>query len=186
MKAVFLTFMATISAVAFATSLFFNSMLGMFGLTTVAVDKLSKLTAASQVLDTVKSRHKNKKLQTSKKFIKKASKKIASTAVAAATVGTVAVAVAMVKLEIDDYCEDKKQLQDDDNALYSTNIEFNLSQCITEANADSKVIYSEAKEAVRAAASKAVQVTVDATSEQLKRARNYMTDVFEFYDKSID
>ena len=96
----------------------------------------------------MKKRHKTKKLGVSKKYVKRSSKKIASSAVAAATIGTAGVVITIAGLEVYDYCEDKEELNEDENILYSKNEEFNYSECLTATSEDSKKIIYSVKEAV--------------------------------------
>ncbi len=186
MKAIFITFTATISVVTFAGSLFLNTILGAFGYTAVAVNTLQKLTATSQVMKTIKTRHKDKKLKKSKRFVKRASRKVATTTAAAATIGTIAVAVTMVSLEVADYCEDKKELQEDENIIFGTNKKFEFQQCIDEAEEDSKTILDEVKNDAIKMGSKAFEATKAFGAKQLKSASDYTLRVFEFYDNATD
>lgn len=59
--------------------------------------------------------------------------------------GTVAVAVTMISLEVADYCEEKQQLQEDANILYGTQTEFDLQQCIEGGKEDSRRLFNQPK-----------------------------------------
>ena len=51
----------------------------------------------------------------------------------------------MASFEFYDYCEEKKDFQEDTNMLNGTNEEFNYEQCIEEGYDDSKVLMAELK-----------------------------------------
>jgi len=127
----------------------------------------------------MKKRHSQKKLNVSRKFAKKSTKRVATTALAAATVGTVAVAVAMASLEVDDYCEEKKELQDDANILYVTDVEFDIEQCIEEGKEDSKAILQELKESSVTAVSNAFDETMKYGGEKWAAIREACVDAFQ-------
>ncbi len=145
MKTIFLTFSVTVAAVTVAASLFLNTILGAFGLAVTSIETLQKLQASQQVVQRMTERHDQKKRKAAKKLAERSTKRVASTALAAATIGAVAVAVTMISLEVADYCEEKKEIQEDANLLNATQIEFNLEQCIEEGKEDSKAILSEMK-----------------------------------------
>ncbi len=165
MKEIFLTFFTTVALVAVAASLFLNTILGVFGWTATSIDTMHNLKASHQVVERMKKRHDQKKLKATRKFTKRAAKRVASTALAAATVGTVAVALTMTSLEVSDYCEEKQVLQEDDNILYGTQIEFDLEECIEEGKEESKVILSQLKNSSVKAVSSAFNSTVQYSAE---------------------
>jgi hypothetical protein len=80
----------------------------------------------------MKDRHKVKKDNVSKRFVKKSGKRIASTAVAASTIGTVAVVLTVASLEVSDYCDENRELLEDENILYGTEKEFDYHSCLEE------------------------------------------------------
>ena len=128
-KTILITFTTTAGALAFAANLFLNSILGMFGLAATSVETLSKLQASHEVVQKMKSRQLRKQKQISKRFVKRSGKRVASGALAAATVGTVAVVAAMTTIEIAGYCEEQKELQADMDIINGTSTEFDLDRC---------------------------------------------------------
>jgi hypothetical protein len=166
MKTIFFTFTTTVAALFFAASLFLNSILGAFGLVTTSVDALTKLQSSQKIVEQMKTRHKAKKLDVTKSFAKRSSKKIASTALAAATIGTVAVVVTVASIEVADYCEDKKSLQEDSNILYGTNHEFDFDHCLEEAKEESKIILDEIKLSMIESVNTAMDTTIEYSNEQ--------------------
>lgn len=148
-KTIFLTLSSTITVGAFIASLFLNSILATFGLVSTSIDSLHKLQESKKVVEQMKSRHKAKKKNFSKKFTKRAGAKLSSTATSAIPIiGLVGAIVAVAGLEASYYCEDKKELQEDENLLFGTNESFDNEQCLIEAQQDSKQVIAEAKDAV--------------------------------------
>jgi hypothetical protein len=166
MKMILLTFTTTAAALFFAASLFLNTILGVFGLATTSVETLSKLQSSQKVVEQMKTRHKAKKVDVTKNFAKRSSKKIASTALAAATIGTVAVVVTVASIEVADYCEEKKSLQEDANILYGTKNEFDFNHCLEEAKEESKIMLEEIKLSTEEAITTAMDSTVEYSNEQ--------------------
>ncbi|MFK5984367.1 MAG: hypothetical protein QM479_02930 [Pseudomonadota bacterium] len=138
MKIILLTISMTIVVIALSASVLHHSILGIFGLTIEHIDMMQNLKASQQIVKEMKKRHQTKKINVSKKFVKKASKRVSSSALAAATIGTVAVAITVTSIEIIDYCGEKQELQKEANILYKTNTEFNFKQCLEEGKDDSK------------------------------------------------
>ena len=158
-KTILITFTTTMGTLALAAFLFLNSILSMFGLAATSVGTLATLQASQRVVDTMKARHAQKKTRITKHFLKRSGRRMASTALAAATVGTVAVVAAMTTIEVSDYCDEKKALQDDANLLYGTNVEFDLDRCLDESAEDVKAIIAQATDAVTAKVSDAFDYT---------------------------
>lgn len=102
-----LTSSGTLIIIFLSSWLFLNSLLAMFGLAVTSIHTLKNLHASQNVVNHMKQRHQVKKRHLTNAFTKRSAKKITSTALAAATIGTVAVAITMVSLEVSDYCEQK-------------------------------------------------------------------------------
>jgi|TARA_B110000208_G_scaffold101112_1_gene126070 cytochrome c biogenesis factor len=166
-KTIFMTISATLIVVTFVVSTFLNGILGLFGLTSTSVETLNSLKNAKHSVENLKKRHKAKKLSVSKKYVKRASKKIASSALAAATIGTAGVVVIIAGLEASDYCEDEKELNKDENILYGKNKEFNNQECLDTANENTKQIIQSVKETVPKVADEAWEKTKNYSSQTL-------------------
>lgn len=136
LKTILITFTTKAGALALAANLFLNSILGMFGLAVTSAEALTKLRTSQPVVEIIKDRHKQKQTRAAKRLIKRSSKRVASAALTAATVGAVAVTAVMASMEISDYCDQKRPLQDDAGVLYDTDVEFDLEQCLDESAAD--------------------------------------------------
>jgi len=163
MKTVAVSVAATLGVVALSATLFLNSLLGLFGLAATSVSALQQLSASQRVVEQLKSRHQQKKLNVSKRLATRAPRRVASTALAAATLGTVAVALTLTSLELADYCEEKQALQDDENLLYGRSIEFDFEQCFVEAEEESKAILMELKNSSFSAVAEVFSGTLNAS-----------------------
>jgi hypothetical protein len=161
-----LTASITLATASLAASIFLNSILGLFGFAATTVESLNNLRASQQVLEKVKQRHTRKKTRVTKRLVKRSGKRVAGTALAATAMGTIGVAVAMTGLEIHDYCEDRRELQDDANLLYSTKIGFDEEQCLEESLNDAELILSSATEEVQSSVSEAYESTSDYSAEK--------------------
>ncbi len=159
-RTVLLTFTLTVAAIAVAASLFLNAILGVFGLAATSVAAVRNLDATHQIVESMRQRHSDRKREVTRKFASKTGKRVASAAFAAATVGTAAVAVGVVGMEVDDYCDEKKELQKEADILYGTRTEFAADRCFEEATADAKAIFEE----VMASVPKVVSDAMDASS----------------------
>jgi len=168
---------------------FLASFLGLFGYSAVALEDFRKLTASKQVVDKMKTRHKTKKVNATKKFYKRAGKKVSAAAVSAATLGTVAVIGTLTYLEVSQYCEEQKvqkELIDDENILFSTNELFDNEACLGIAKEDSVAITNEAIEAIKIAAVNASDQIVDEANDFLEPTRKELIKLFEYIDESFN
>jgi cytochrome c biogenesis factor len=145
LKTIFVTITATFTAVTLTATLSLNSIIGAFGRTAIPLATLAQLQASQRIVEAMKTRHIRKNNRVTKRFIKRSGRRVASTALAAATFGTVAVAATMTAVEVMDHCEQKAELQDEANILYGTDIEFDFQQCIQESTDNAKAILTEAK-----------------------------------------
>ena len=85
-KTIFFTFTATMAVVTLVATLFLNTILGAFGLAATSIETLQNLKTSQQIVKRMKTRQAQKKLKVTKRFAKRPAKRIASAAVAAATV----------------------------------------------------------------------------------------------------
>ena len=186
MKTIFLTFTATLAALSFAATLFLNTILGTFGLVTTSVDTLDKLKSSQVVMDKMKTRHQAKRLTATKKLAKRSSRRVASASLAAATIGTVAVAITMTGFEIHDYCEDQASLQIDNNILYGTTDEFNLDACLEQGKEESKRILTEVKQSASESVNNAIDSAAQYSNEQWLVLAESNADAVESTSQTID
>jgi len=172
----------TVITVALIAKFFLSGFLGLFGYSAIALEELQKLTASRQVVDKMKARHKTKKVNATKKFYKRAGKKVSATALSAATLGTVAVVGTLTYLEISQYCEEQKELIDDENILFSTNQSFDTEVCLSSAKEDSIAITSEALAGIKAAVVDASDHIIDSANDLLEPSRKELIKLFEYID----
>ncbi len=178
MKTILLSISMTIAVITFTFSVFLNSILGAFGLAVTSVDTLQNLKVSQQIVKKMKTRHKTKKVNISKRFVKKASKRVSSSALAAATIGTVAVAVTATSIEVIDYCGEKKELQEDANILYETNTEFDYKQCLEEGKEDSKYILDEVMNNSISLVTNALNATSQYSSEKWDKLKEGSINIY--------
>jgi hypothetical protein len=159
MKTVVLTFTFTIIAIALSAKIFFTSILTGLGYTVTTIDSLNKLNHSQQIVEKVKKRHKSKKIKATKTFVKNSGKKIATSAIAASTVGTLAVIGAVTAFEMREFCDEKKELLEESNILHDTDIKFDYSVCLKDAKEDSKKFIDEVTDNVSLASSELIKNT---------------------------
>lgn len=186
MKTIFLTFSATVAAVSFAATLFLNTLLGTFGLVTTSVDTLNKLKSSQIVMDKMKTRHQIKKRNVTKKLAKRASRRVASASLAAATIGTLAVAATITGFEIVDYCEDKESLHIDSNILYGTTDEFDFEACIEEGKSESKRILTDVKQSSNQLLNEAMNSAVRYRNEQWQALKEAHQDTLLSANQTLE
>lgn len=165
-------FLLTFVIFGLVIKFFLNGLLGIFGFTAIPVQMLSQLNHSKQIVDKMKTRHKGKKYNASKRFVKKSGKKVAATAVSAATIGTVAVIGTLTYLEISQYCDEQRELMIDENLLYDTSSTFDLSACLVEAKKDSTAIADEAWLSIK-----------QSSDDFFEPSRQAMVELFESIDQ---
>ena len=158
-KTVIITIASTITIGSLVLYLFLNSILGTFGLAATSIETLNNLQESKKILEVIKTRHTTRKLNISKRFIKRSTKKVTASAVSAASIGTAAVVITVAGLEILDYCDEKKELHDEDNILFKRDDVFDYSECLNQAQDDSTEIIASVKESVPEMVSKAWEST---------------------------
>lgn len=179
MKSIITSISLSLAASSLVFTLFINSILGFFGLATVSTEALKGLKSSQQIVDKVKQKHEEKKKYAAAEFKKRASKKVLSTAVAAASIGTVAVATTMIGLEVYDYCEAKKDLHENDKILYGHSSEFNFETCIEEGKEDSKVMFTDLMDSSVESVSSAIKSSAEYSAEKWAAIKQVSGEAFE-------
>ncbi|MBQ0724479.1 MAG: hypothetical protein KBT50_01700 [Cycloclasticus sp.] len=164
-KTMLLTVSVTSIIIFLSVWLFLNSLLATFGLAATSIHTLKNLYASQSVVNQMKQRHQVKKRNLTTAFTKRSAKKIASTALAAATIGTVAVAITMVSLEVSDYCEQKKSLHEDETILYATDSTFDFDQCIHDGQEDSKRLWQQVMESTNNSVNQALNAPIELSDQ---------------------
>lgn len=144
-KSIFISISATTAVLSFCFYLFITPLLGLFNLTTVSIGKLQQLEASQAIFSRLKEQHGIKKKAARKKYITKLGKKLGSSSIAAATIGTVAVATTTVYFASIDYCEQQEEILAFDNVVESENIVFDHDRCLDLAKADAVELISDIK-----------------------------------------
>jgi hypothetical protein len=170
----------------FVVSTFLNSILGLFGLASTSIETLNDLRNSKQIVENIKTRHKAKKINVTKRFVKRSSKKIASSAVSAATIGTAGVVVAIGLLEAKDYCEDKKELHEDEKILFGIKDEFDSDKCFNAAKKDTKEIIISVKDAVPEIVDEAWEDTKDFSNETWEATKEMSADAWGASLKTLE
>jgi hypothetical protein len=186
MKPILLTFTTTIAALTFASTFFLNTLLGTFGLAATSIDTLNTLKSSQMVVDKMKTRHHIKKQALTKNLAKRSSRRVASASLAAATIGTVAVAVTMTGFEIHDYCEDKASLQNEQNILFGTSNTFDFESCIEEGKIESKRILLDVKAAASEHVNNAIESTAQYSHEKWNALKESNNNTFSSVDKATN
>lgn len=179
-------FFISISA-AIAVKFFFSSILGLFGYAAIPVENLTQLSQSKKVVQKMQGRHKIKSANVSKRFIKRSGKKVAVTAVSAATIGTVAVIGTLTYLEVSQYCDEKKVLNEDANILFNTDEIFDMQACLEQGKQDSAQFANEAWQNVKESSNDAIDDILNSIEksgdELLDPSRKATAELFESIDK---
>jgi len=134
-KVILGTITITLIVMTIVASLFMNIILGFFGQGVVSLEAIQGLKASEQIVKKMKNRHKTKRVNLTKRLVKKSSKKIAASSVAA-TVGPAGVILVLGYFEAEDYCHRQGELLADENILFGTNKEFDIKTCLSTAKVD--------------------------------------------------
>ena len=183
MKAVISTLLLTVFAAFIALKFFFSGIFALFGYAALPIEQLSKLTHSKKIVQKMQSRHKTKSANVSKRFIKRSGKKVAITAVSAATIGTVAVIGTLTYLEISQYCDEKRVLNDDANILFDTKEQFDLQACLEQGKQDSAHFANEAWQSVKSSGSEILDNIEKSSDELLDPSRKATVELFESIDR---
>ncbi|MFT5760438.1 MAG: hypothetical protein ACI9LM_005224 [Alteromonadaceae bacterium] len=183
MKAVLSTLMVTIMSGVIVIQFFFSSLLSFFGYAVLPIESLNSLTHSKKIVQKMQHRNKAKSANVSKRFIQRSGKKVAVTAVSAATIGTVAVIGTLTYLEISQYCEDKQVLNEDANILFDTDKEFNMNACLEQGKKDSAQFANEAWLSIKETSSDVLDSIEKTSDEMLDPSRKATTELFESIDE---
>lgn len=178
-KVVLGTFLATCAAIALGATLFLNSALGLFGLVSTSLVNLDNLRESKQIVNRIKQRHRVRKANVSRRFVKKSSRKAASTALAASTIGTVAVVLTVTSLEVMDYCDEKRELLEEENILFGTHRKFDYDSCLQEGREESKKIMESVRSDVSIAVKETWRDTKKYSNEKWDEIRRSTLDALD-------
>lgn len=182
MKAVISTLMVTIFTGVIIFKFFLTSLLTFFGYAVLPIESLKGLTHSKKIVQKMQQRHKVKSANVSKRFIKRSGKKVAVTAVSAATIGTVAVIGTLTYLEVSQYCEDKQVLNEDANILFSTDTQFDMNACLEQGKQDSAHFANEAWQSIKETSLEVLDSMEQTSDELLDPSRKATAELFESID----
>ncbi|MGL1958898.1 MAG: hypothetical protein OCD00_16470 [Colwellia sp.] len=181
------TIISTLSLTLFvgfiSVKFFFASVLGFFGYAALPIDALKNLHQSQRIVQKMKARHKTKSANVSKRFIKRSGKKVAITAASAATIGTVAVIGTLTYLEISQYCDDQRMLNEDENILFTTETVFDMQACLEQGKQDSANFANEAWQNVKDSSDDVFSHIKKSTDDFLDPSRKATVELFESIDK---
>jgi hypothetical protein len=166
-----------------AVKFFLSSIFTLFGFIALPIDDFSRLNHSKQIVQKMQNRHKVKTANVSKRFIKRSGKKVAITAASAATIGTVAVIGTLTYLEISQFCDDKRILNDDANILFDTQQEFDMQACLEQGKQESAEFANEAWQNVKSSGNDMIDSFEQSTDEFLDPSRKATVELFESIDK---
>ena len=183
MKAVLSTIFVIFFSAFIAVKFFFSSIFALFGYAALPIENLASLTHSKKIMQKMQSRHKTKSANVSKRFIKRSGKKVAVTAVSAATIGTVAVIGTLTYLEISQYCDEKRILNEDANILFDTQETFDMQACLEQGKQDSAHFANEAWQSIKNSGSEVLDSIEKSSDELLDPSRKATVELFESMDK---
>ncbi|MCW8863516.1 MAG: hypothetical protein OQK09_00415 [Colwellia sp.] len=183
MKTVLSTLLLTGMIAFVAVKFFFTSIFALFGYAALPIEHLNKLTHSKQIMQKMQKRHKVKNANVSKRFVKRSGKKVAITAVSAATIGTVAVIGTLTYLEISQYCDEKRVLNEEANILFDTQQAFDMQACLEQGKQDSANFANEAWQSVKDSGSEVLEEIEKSSDELLDPSRKATVELFESIDK---
>lgn len=183
MKAVISTLVIVGFTAFIALKFFFSSIFALFGYAALPIESVAKLTHAQQIVQKMQNRHKIKRANVSKRFVKRSGKKVAITAASAATIGTVAVIGTLTYLEVSQYCDEKRVLNDDANILFGTEEIFDMQACLEQGKLDSADFANEAWKNIKENSSDIIDKIEKSSNELLDPSRKATAELFESMDK---
>ncbi len=179
MKAVLSTFIATIVTGIIVMKFFLANLLTFFGYAVMPIENLKKLSHSQKVVQTMQQRNKDKSANISKRFIKRSGKKVAATAVSAATIGTVAVIGTLTYLEVTQYCDDKQTLNEETNILFDSDKPFDMNECLEQGKQDSANFANDAWQNIKETSSDMFDTFEQSSDEILAPSRKATLELFE-------
>jgi hypothetical protein len=185
-RTVALSVAATLAVVAVAATLLLDPILGLFGLAATPVDTLERLRASDRIVAQLKERNARRQAEVSEKFVQQAGQRVASTSVAAATVGPVAVAMATVSIEAERYCDERQALQQQADLLNGTETAFDRERCFEEAKRDMQAILEELRRTGSKALSEALEASARFSEETWARIRVLTEQALESASEALN
>src|SRR5687767_8409402 len=83
-KTILLTASVTLAVCGFVAAIFLNAILGVFDMAATSIATMNSLQASDRIVQDMRERHKQKKLNLTKQLVKRSSQRVGATASAAA------------------------------------------------------------------------------------------------------
>lgn len=128
--------LATLAVCALVLKLSYASILAGFGLAAVDVKMLGKLKQSQRIVSQIKTRNQSKRVKARSRFLKRTGKKLVVGSAAALSLGTAAVVLTTIGLEVEDYCDYLDDLEQERAILNEENAEFDMQACANAAKED--------------------------------------------------
>ena len=133
---VFASVVATVAVVILVLKFSYASILAGFGLAAVDAQVLSKLKTSQRIVSQIKKRNKSKRSKAHKRFLKRTGKKLVVGSAAALSLGTAAVVLTTIGLEVEDYCDYLEDLDNERALLNQQQTDFDMQACAESAKKD--------------------------------------------------
>jgi hypothetical protein len=185
-KVVIPTVVATLAVAFVAGWAFLHPLLGAVGLAAVPRATLERLHASDRAVDALRQRNAQERAELDREFAQRAARHVASTTIAAATVGPPAVAMATMTVEAGRYCERKEALVRDADLLLGTTTAFDRERCFEDAKRESVAILDEVKRTASKAASEALDLSARVGDEAWSKLREAGRQAFESAAVAMD
>ena len=135
MKAVILTFLFTFFGLILIFNLCFAIILSFANLAAVPIVELENLQSDQRVLESFRVNHENKKSRINERFKRKASEVLRMGATGV-TLGPGSIIGMLNFFEINEYCEEERELLLEENTLFDKYDSFNFVSCVQSAKRD--------------------------------------------------
>ena len=130
--------LATLAVSALVLKLSYASILAGFGLAAVDAKMLSKLKQSQRIVSQIKTRNQSKRVKARSRFLKRTGKKLVVGSAAALSLGTAAVVLTTIGLEVEDYCDYLDDLEQERAILNEESADFDMQACADAAEDDMK------------------------------------------------
>jgi hypothetical protein len=128
--------LATLAVSALVLKLSYASILAGFGLAAVDAKMLSKLKQSQRIVSQIKTRNQSKRVKARSRFLKRTGKKLVVGSAAALSLGTAAVVLTTIGLEVEDYCDYLDDLEQERAILNEESADFDMQACADAAKDD--------------------------------------------------
>ena len=128
--------LATLAVTALVLKLSYASILAGFGLAAVDTKMLGKLKQSQRIVSQIKTRNQSKRVKARSRFLKRTGKKLVVGSAAALSLGTAAVVLTTIGLEVEDYCDYLDDLEQERAILNEESADFDMQACADAAKDD--------------------------------------------------